>query len=118
MFRQALTGDHLNGPIVVTHTSNDKVLKFAYAIASRLAKQAGAAIGGGHRDPYGGIGVNGAIGTSEADNTTALEDTGFDYQFQSRLIYNLRADSYISGHSKVTGKPVAYALLRAILAGH
>ena len=103
---------------MVTHTRNDKVLRFAYAMASRLARQTGAAIGRGHRDAYGAIGVNGALGTSEADDSTALKETGFNYQFQPGRIYNLRADDYIPRHSRVTGKPVAYALLRAMMAGH
>jgi pimeloyl-ACP methyl ester carboxylesterase len=116
-FRSVLTGGHLQGPVVVTHTYNDKVVKWSYAIASRLARQVGAVIGG-RRDPYGGIGANGALAlaTSEVGSTQELKGVGFNYQFQPSRVYNLRADRHIPRHSAVTGEPVAYALLSALRA--
>ncbi len=63
-FRRLLTGGQLTGPVVVTHTVNDKAVGLAYAVASRLAGQQGAGIGGPD-DRYGGIGRNGALKAPE-----------------------------------------------------
>lgn len=113
-FRRALTGGHLRGPIVVTHTHNDRAVRTAYAIASRLARQAGTALGGGRDDPYGGIGANGAVGTEEADDTVTLQDVGYQYAFRPGRIHNLRADRFVGSHGSVTGRQVAHALLSAM----
>ncbi|HZA84271.1 MAG TPA: hypothetical protein VFC13_22815, partial [Actinomycetes bacterium] len=47
LFRPAVTGQALVGPIIVTHTHKDSAVRTAYAIASRLARQIGADLGGG-----------------------------------------------------------------------
>src|SRR4051794_8714392 len=64
-YRRVLIGGELAGPMVVTHTHNDKAVGLAYALASRLAHQSTGRIGDAD-DPYGGIGANGAVGTAEA----------------------------------------------------
>jgi hypothetical protein len=110
LFRPAITGQALRGPIIVTHTHKDTAVRRAYSIASRLARQIGADLGGGPNDPYGGIGANGALQTAEADNSTRLEDVGFPYRFQPRRIHNLLGDSFIANHGSVTGRQVAHAL--------
>ncbi len=51
--------NRIHGPMVVTHTKNDKAVGLAYAIASRLARQVAIDIGGPD-DRYGGIGRNGS----------------------------------------------------------
>jgi hypothetical protein len=65
LFRPVLTGLRLEGPMLVTHTKNDRAVGLAYPLASRLARQVAAAIGGPD-DVYGGIGRNGALKTPEA----------------------------------------------------
>jgi hypothetical protein len=109
-FRPAVTGQALRGPIIVTHTHKDTAVRGAYAVASRLARQIGADLGGGPNDPYGGIGANGALQTAEADNSTRLEDIGFPYRFQPRQIHNLLGDAFIANHGSVTGRQVAHAV--------
>jgi len=47
------------GPILITHTANDKAVGIAYALASRISGQTGAALGDA-TDVFGGIGRNGA----------------------------------------------------------
>jgi pimeloyl-ACP methyl ester carboxylesterase len=106
--------DRLTGPVVVTHTRNDKAVGLAYALASRLARQNAAALGD-RDDPYGGIGSNGAQKTPEADPDTLLLDVGGSYQFTPRRVANLRADAFISDHSDVTGTQVAHAVLSAMM---
>ena len=113
-FRGLLTRPELVGPVVVTHTHNDKAVLLAYAVASRLARQAGAALGDAD-DPYGGLGANGAVATEETDVGT-LGDAATRYRFAPRRITNLRADRFVSGHGDVRNPAVANALLQAMLA--
>jgi pimeloyl-ACP methyl ester carboxylesterase len=103
----------LHGPLVITHTKNDKAVGLAYAIASRLAKQVAVDIGGPN-DRYGGVGRNGALKTPEAEPPSRLQPVGGTYTFKGRRVTNLQADDFVSGHSAVTGKEVAYALLTAL----
>ncbi len=105
--------DRIRGPLVVTHTKNDKAVGLAYAIASRLARQVAIDIGGPD-DRYGGIGRNGALKTPGALDPGTLQAVGSQYGFQPRRVSNLRADDFITGHSDVTGEQVAYALLTAV----
>jgi hypothetical protein len=115
LFRPALTGPHLTGALLVTHTANDRAVGLAYAIASRLAGQQAAGIGGPD-DRYGGIGRNGALRTPEAGTSGgALLEVGGDYQFAPGRVYNLNSDTFISGHGAVTGPQVAYALVRGMV---
>jgi hypothetical protein len=112
-FRRALTGGQLRGPMIVTHTHNDKAVGLAYALASRLAHQVAADVGDA-ADPYGGMGANGAVGTDEAvPGMLGDETTG--YAFQPGRVHNLRADRFINNHSDVTNPAVANAVLSAIL---
>ena len=111
-FRRALTGGHLRGPVVVTHTHNDKAVGLAYALASRLAHQVAADVGDAG-DPYGGIGANGAVGTTEAVEGE-LGDQNTTYAFQPGRVHNLRGDRFMSGHGDITNPAVANAVLAAI----
>ena len=65
-FRQVVESRKVAGPIVITHTANDKAVGLAYAIASRVARQAASNVGD-REDLYGGIGRNGAVRTPEAE---------------------------------------------------
>ncbi|RZI94362.1 MAG: alpha/beta fold hydrolase, partial [Microbacterium sp.] len=101
------------GPTVVTFTKNDRAVGLAYAIASRLARQVGASVGDAN-DPYGGIGRNGALKTPASLPPGRLAAVGGDYAFQRGRVSSLNADAFITSHSDVTGKQVAFAILRAI----
>jgi hypothetical protein len=116
-FRAALDTGRFTGPLVVTHTVNDKAVGLAYAIASRLARQAASGLGGPD-DLYGGIGRNGALKTPESfAPPTDLLDVGGSYPFAAGKVHNLKGDRFISSHGDVTSPQVAYALLRAMVAG-
>ncbi|GAB3986509.1 hypothetical protein V1634_05750 [Plantactinospora veratri] len=113
-FRPLLADRRLTGPMVVTHTVNDRAVGLAYAAASRLARQAGAGLGDAD-DPYGGIGRNGALKTPEVVQPgSELLEVGGGYQFQPGRVFNLKADRFISSHGDVSGRQVAYALYCAI----
>lgn len=103
----------LDGPVIITHTRNDRAVGIAYAVASRLARQSGAAIGD-KDDPYGGMGSNGAQRTPEAGPATALLDLGGHYDLAPHRVTNLLADQFVKGHSDITNPQVAQAILAAI----
>jgi hypothetical protein len=115
LFRPAVSAAGMTGPLVITHTVNDKAVGIAYAVASRLADQAASELGGPD-DRYGGIGRNGALRTPEVFAPAMdLLEVGGGYPFAGGKVYNLRADRFIASHGDVTGPQVAYALLRAIV---
>ena len=103
----------VDGPVIVTHTRNDKAVGMAYPIASRLARQIGVALGDAN-DPFGGIGRNGALKTPGGVAATLL-DVGGTYDFTAHDVWSLNADAFVTGHSDVTGKQVAYAVLSAVM---
>jgi hypothetical protein len=111
-FRRVVTDKRVKGPILISRTKNDKAVGLAYALASRIANQVAAAIGG-PEDIYGGMGRNGALKTPEAINNQLLKDQ-VRFDFQKGRIYNLNGDNCISHHSDICQQEVARALLAAI----
>jgi pimeloyl-ACP methyl ester carboxylesterase len=111
-FRATITNGAVSGPIVITHTANDRAVGIAYAIASRIAGQNASAVGDAN-DTYGGIGRNGAQKTSEA-NFGQLLAVGGTYTWNAHVLHNLQADAFIKDHSDIKGEQVAYAIMSAI----
>jgi hypothetical protein len=111
-FRKVITGKKVLGPIVVTCTKNDKAVGIAYPLASRLGGQNASALGDAN-DPFGGIGRNGAMKTTEAVFGT-LAPVNSPYQFAAGSIYNLNADAIIGDHSDICKPQVAWAMVSAI----
>jgi hypothetical protein len=115
-FRSVVDGKRVDGPIIVTHTVNDKAVGIAYPLASRLALQTTAALGDAN-DKYGGLGRNGAqkMEPNEIDEThsTMLPSTD-GYQFTTKKFFNLESSPYVKGHSDITGKEVANAVRCAV----
>jgi len=73
-FRAIIDHKRVSGPIIITHTKNDRAVGIAYPLASRIAGQNAAALGD-QNDPYGGMGRNGAQNTAEVMGTAKwLED--------------------------------------------
>lgn len=115
-FRKVVSEGRVSGPLVITCTENDKAVGLAYPLASLLSGDDAAALGD-KNDRFGGIGRNGALVqfTPEATDAT-LDKVGASYAFKQGKLYNLNADKFISGHSDVCGREVAYATLTAIMA--
>ncbi|MCH9651742.1 MAG: alpha/beta hydrolase [Deltaproteobacteria bacterium] len=111
-FRLVVTDRRVKGPILVSHTKNDKAVGIAYPLASRIAGQQAAGLGD-EKDPFGGIGRNGAQKTPEALDEALLEVSG-NYSFQAGKIHNLQADDHISSHSDIAKAEVAHAILEAV----
>jgi len=110
-FRDVVAKGKIAGPIVITHTVNDRAVGIAYPIASRIARQDASDLGD-EDDVFGGIGRNGALHTPEAEPGELLA-VGGTYAFVRGKLYNLWADTHISGHSDVTGPAVVHAVLSA-----
>jgi pimeloyl-ACP methyl ester carboxylesterase len=113
-FRKVVAKSKVNGPILATHTVNDRAVGIAYPLASRLSADNRSAFGD-ENDVFGGIGRNGAVKMKPGEFVKGrlLPHTN-SYQFVAKKVHNLRADEFISGHSDVTGRQVANALLHAI----
>ena len=111
-FREVVSKLRASGPIIITHTKNDRAVGVAYPLASRIARQKAAALGD-ENDPYGGMGRNGAQNTAEsADAAAELGAAGTNYQFSPGKVHNLKAD-VIQDHGDVARVEVAYAVLSA-----
>jgi hypothetical protein len=113
-YRVVLADPKVAGPLIVTHTRNDRLVGIAYAIASRIAGQVASDIGGAD-SRFGGLGGNGAQRTPEAVARDML-DTAEPYDLASGRLYNLRADKFVTGHSDVTDRHAAHAVLAAVAA--
>ena len=110
-FRALVDEKRISGPVIITHTKNDKAVGIAYPLASRIAGQNAAAMGD-QNDPYGGMGRNGAQNTKEADNQFTLGLPGTSYSFEKGKIHNISSD-LIQDHGDVRRIEVAYAILSA-----
>ena len=58
-YRSVVDQNRVKGPILVTHTNNDKAVGVAYSLASRINGDTTAAFGD-ENDKFGGLGRNGA----------------------------------------------------------
>lgn len=115
-FRKVVGEKKVTGPIVATHTVNDRAVGIAYAIASRISGDDRAGLGDAE-DSYGGIGRNGAVrmGTGEVVAGKLLDEGG-RYAFAAGKVNNLQADGRIASHGDVSNPAVANAVLAAIVA--
>ena len=116
-FRSVVEKGRVDGPILVTHTQNDKAVGIAYPLASRLALQTAAALGDAN-DKYGGLGRNGAqkMETNEIDPAhSKMLPSNSPYQFTTKKFFNLEASEFVKGHSDIAGKEVANAVRHAVV---
>jgi hypothetical protein len=111
-FRAVVTEHKVRGPILVTHSKQDRAVGIAYPLASRVSGQDAAALGD-ENDRFGGIGRNGAQHTPERV-VGLLQPTTARYAFASGKVFNLNADAIIAEHSDICHDEVAFALLTAI----
>lgn len=118
-FRDVIEKRKVRGPIVITHTRNDKAVGTAYPIASRISGVNAAALGD-ENDIYGGLGSNGAqtpVTTPERIVGTLLavgQPYPFAHAMRPSTPCNLKADEFIKGHSDIQKPEVAFALTVAL----
>ncbi len=114
LFRRMLTEGKVQGPVLITHSVNDKAVGLAYPLASLVAGQVGAGLGD-KNDRFGGLGRNGAQRTPEAVDGPLLKDASA-YRFAARQVYNMNGDKVIMNHGDICRDEVADAVLTAIAA--
>ena len=118
-FRDVIEKRKIRGPIVITHTRNDKAVGTAYPIASRINGVTAAALGDAN-DKFGGLGSNGSQTKTSTPEGVAgtLMAVGSAYPFTTKVVpstpYSLKADDIIKGHSDIVHPEVAFALTVAI----
>lgn len=108
-FYNVLEPRRVTGPILVTHSSHDRAVGYAYPIASRLAHQNASALGD-QSDPYGGLGRNGAPHAP----TVPLADLNQLRAHLAAPIVNLESSAIIGSHTDVNHPAVAAAIRAAI----
>ncbi|SOD40740.1 hypothetical protein [Nitrosovibrio sp. Nv4] len=115
-FRGVVDNQRIKGPVLVTHTPNDRAVGFAYPLASRIVGDKTMAFGD-KDDMFGAMGRNGAQ-KMEAGETVIGEllPVGSSYAFQSGKFFNLEASDFIKDHNDVKGKEITYLLRKALAA--
>ena len=111
-FRRVVTQHNVAGPVLITHTKNDKAVGLAYPLASRVNRDDSAALGDEH-DRFGGIGRNGAQRTPEAVQSDLQNQSGA-YTFEPGKFYNLKADDFIANHGDVRNSAIANMIVNGI----
>ncbi len=113
-FRSVVDQKRVKGPILVTHTKNDKAVGLAYPLASRINHEIAADFGD-ENDKFGGLGRNGA---QKMENDEVIKGNllaaGGNYSFQAGKFFNLEGSPFIKGHGDVTGEEIAHAVRKAI----
>lgn len=109
-FRDVVGKPTVSGTIVITHSSHDAAVGWAYPAASIVLGQV--ADGVASANPFGGMGADGAVSTPEAIFDD-LGEVGHVYTpLPARIrVRNLSGDAFISGHGDITGEQVVYATL-------
>lgn len=113
-FHAVFDNRKVSGPIVITHSKNDRAVGLAYPLASRLNGDDAAGIGDAN-DRFGGMGANGAQHVDTAE-ITLLKVGGGNYDFKSsgKLVFNVNGDAIITSHGDVARQETA-ALLAAAM---
>jgi hypothetical protein len=116
-FRAVVDKRRVKGPILVTHTRNDRAVGAAYPLASRIKGDKTAALGD-ENDVFGGIGRNGAQKMGDDERVVGkLLPVGGKYTFAAGKFFNLEASDFVKDHGDVTGKEIAHAVRKAIAEG-
>jgi hypothetical protein len=105
----------VSGPIVITHSRNDRAIGLAYPLASRLNGDDAAGLGDAN-DLFGGMGANGAQHVDTADITLLKIGGGGNYDFKAsgKIVFNVNGDAIITSHGDVA-RPETAALLAAAM---
>lgn len=122
-FRSVVDNKRVIGPILITHTKNDKAVGLAYPAASRIGQDKASGFGDAD-DEFGGLGSNGAQkmeGGEISTNVNTLLPIGQPYPWQAGKLHNLESSKFIvdpkggDAHGWIFIPQVAWALSRAII---
>lgn len=119
-FRPMIDRRTVEGPILVTHTLNDRAVGLAYAIASAASGTIAAGLGinallGGPDDPHGGMGANGARSMKPGETIDLVTQKGSVPALRTGVVNNVLSDAIVSDHNDVENEHVG-ALVWAALA--
>jgi hypothetical protein len=115
-FRGVVDNQRIKGPILITHTRNDRAVGFAYPLASRINGDKAMAFGD-KDDAFGAMGRNGAQKMEDGETVVGqLLPVGTDYVFQPGKCFNFEASNFIKDHRDVTGKEICYMMRKALAA--
>jgi|ERR1035437_2140216 pimeloyl-ACP methyl ester carboxylesterase len=113
-FFHAVFDNHkVTGPILITHSKNDRAVGLAYPLASRL-NQDDAAEFGGADDLFGGMGANGAQHVDKTDTPLLPVGGNYDFTTSGKRVFNLNGDEIIQSHGDVA-RPETAAVLAAAM---
>jgi hypothetical protein len=116
-FRDVIAKKVTEGPLIATFSAQDTVVGTTYALASRVAGDNVKAIGDAN-DPFGGLGRNGAVKTTES-SANKLKKAGAPdgpYQFQLGIVNCLDGSGgLIKDHGDVTNPDVTYAFACSVV---
>jgi predicted alpha/beta hydrolase family esterase len=122
-FRAVVKNKRVAGPILITHTKNDKAVGLAYPTASRISRDNASGFGDAD-DEFGGIGSNGAQQMEEGEIFTGAKEllpVSQPYQWQPGKFHNLESSKFIidpkggDAHGWVFVPQVAWAISRAVV---
>jgi hypothetical protein len=113
-FHAVFDNQKVTGPIIITHSKNDRAVGLAYPLASRLNGDDAAGIGDAS-DRFGGMGANGAQHVSTAEIMLLPVGGGaYDFKTSGKRVFNVNGDAIITSHGDV-GRPETAALLAAAM---
>ena len=113
-FRGVVDNRRVDGPILITHTKNDKAVGIAYPLASRINGDKTAALGD-ENDVFGAVGRNGAQQMEEGERILGtLLPVGGVYTLEPGKLLNLESSQFITDHGDVTGLEIAHAVWSAV----
>jgi hypothetical protein len=113
-FHAVLAKQKVRGPILITHSKNDRAVGLAYPLASRLNGDDAAGIGDAN-DRFGGMGANGAQHVDSSVIELLKVGGTYDFKTSGKRVFNLNGDKIIQNHGDVS-RPETAAVLAAAMA--
>jgi hypothetical protein len=101
------------GPILITHSKNDRAVGLAYPLASRLNGDDAAGMGD-NTDRFGGMGSNGAQNVDKAEIVLLPVGGKYDFTTSGKRVFNLNGDAIIQSHGDIA-RPETAAVLAAAM---
>jgi predicted alpha/beta hydrolase family esterase len=113
-FRGVVDDHRVKGPVLITHTLNDKAVGLAYPLASRISGDRTMDFGD-EDDLFGAMGRNGAQKMEHGEAVEGkLLPVGGAYTLKAGTYFNLEASDFIKDHNDVKGKELGYLVHKCI----
>lgn len=113
-YRGVVDNHRVKGPVLITHTPNDRAVGLAYPIASRISGDKTMAFGD-KDDLFGAMGRNGAQKMEAGEAVEGkLLSVGGAYTFKADTYFNLEASDFVKDHNDVKGPELGYLVRKCI----